>query len=174
MNDTGDEIIFEESGQRLKVILPLGLNRPVFVLHTLALFVWLGMLIAVLVYLLRGLSSSFVLTAILLLWILVWLWFGRFLWTRWQYNAATREVLFVDAEQFIIRRPVSILGLTWAYDMAHVSRLYYSEQHHCPAFDYAYQHVYFGQALPKERAKSLVEDLNGRYFPDEPELEIFV
>jgi hypothetical protein len=166
------EIIFEENEQRLKVIIPTGVNWPVFILHTVALLVWLGMLIAVLVYLVRGLSSSFVLTLILLFWILIWLWFGRFLWTRWQYNAANREVLFVEPEQFIIRRPVSILGLTWVYDIKHIEGLYYSEQHSCPAFDYAYQHVYFGRTLDEDQARSLVDELNRRYFPNESVEEI--
>ena len=169
-----DEITFEESDQRLKVVLPAGINWPVFVLHSLALLIWLGMLVAVLVYLLRGLSSSLVLTIILLIWLLIWLWFGRFLWARWQFHAANREILFIETEQLIIRRPVSILGLTWVYDMAHVSRLYYSDQHRCPAFDYAYQHVYFGRSLDESQARRLVSELNGRYFPEEPEEEIVV
>ena len=130
------------------------------------------MLAAVLIYLLRGLSSTFVLTVILLLWLLVWLWFGRFLWTRWQFHAANREVLFIESEQLIIRRPVSILGLTWVYDISHIEGLYYSEQHRCPAFDYAYQHVYFGRSLAEDQAKSLIEELNRRRFPTDDGEEI--
>ena len=124
------------------------------------------MLVAVLAYLLRGLSSSFVLTIILLIWMVIWLWFGRFLWSRWQYHAASREILFVDDEQLVVRRPVSILGLTWVYDISHISGLYYSEQHGCPAFDYAYQHVYFGHQLDEAQAKLVVNELNRRFFPN--------
>lgn len=167
-----DGFVMEESETRLRVTIAFGLRRPAFILHSLALLVWLGMLAAVLVYLFRGLSSTFVLTAILLLWLLIWLWFGRFLWSRWQYHAANRELLFIDSQQFIIRRPVSILGLTWVYDMEHVSRLYFSEQHHCPAFDYAYLHVYFGRSLSAAEAQALIDELNGRFFPEEPEEEI--
>lgn len=167
-------ITFEEGEDRLKVVLPSGVNWPALILHSLALIVWLGMLVAVLVYLLDGRSSSFVLTAILLLWLLVWLWFGRFLWTRWQYHAANREVLFIEPEQLVIRRPVSILGLTWAYDMAHISRLYYSESHGCPAFDYAYSHVYFGRSLGEDQAYQLIETLNDRYFPEHSDDEILL
>jgi hypothetical protein len=83
-------------------------------------------------------------------------------------------VLFVEAEQVILRRPVSILGLTWVYDRSHVSRLYFSEQHRCPAFDYAYLHVYFGRTLPEEEARRLIEELNKRYFPEEAEEEIVI
>ena len=168
------DILFEEDDQRLKVTLPSRVSWPAFVLHTLAIIVWMAMLAAVLVYLVRGLSSTFVLTIILLGWILIWLWFGRFLWSRWQYHAANREILFVSEDQLIIRRPVSILGLTWAYDMEHVSGLYYSEQHRCPAFDYAYMHVYFGQMLDEEQAKYVVDELNRRYFPNTPPAETTV
>jgi hypothetical protein len=69
---------------------------------------------------------------------------------------------------------VSILGLTWVYDRSHVSRLYFSDQHHCPAFDYAYLHVYFGRSLAEPAARQLIDDLNGRYFPDEVEEEIVI
>ncbi|UCG24936.1 MAG: hypothetical protein JSW55_02780 [Chloroflexota bacterium] len=166
MNVGKSDITFEESAGRLKVTLPSPINWPVFGLHTLALLIWLGMLAAVLVYLFRGLSSSFVLTIILLVWMIIWLWFGRFLWSRWQYHAASREILFADDEQLVVRRPVSILGLTWVYDINHVSGLYYSEQHGCPAFDYAYQHVYFGHELKEEQAKLVINELNGRFFPN--------
>jgi len=174
LSETEKGFFLEEGERRLKVVIPFGIHGLAFGLHSLALLVWLGMLVAVLVYLLRGLSSSFVLTAILIIWLLIWLWFGRFLWARWQYNAASREVLFVDEEQIILRRPVSILGLTWSYDMSHVSRVYYSDQHNCLAFDYAYLHVYFGRALSEPQAKELMEELNRRYFPKEPGEEILI
>jgi hypothetical protein len=127
------------------------------------------MLAVVVVYLLRGMSSGFVLTVLLLIWMGIWFWFGRFLWSRWQYHAANREILFIDEEQVIIRRPVSILGITTSYDLRHVSPFYYSERHNCPAFDYAYYHVYFAHGLPAEAAHELIAQLNGRYFPDEDE-----
>ena len=166
MNTRNLDILIEEDDQRLKLILPSRVSWPAFALHTLALIVWMAMLVAVLVYLARGLSSTFVLTVILLGWILIWLWFGRFLWNRWQYHAANREILFINEDQLIIRRPVSILGLTWAYDMNHVSGLYFSEQHRCPAFDYAYLHVYFGRMLDEGQARFIVDELNRRYFPN--------
>jgi len=160
------DIIFEENDQRLKLILPLRVNWLMLLLHSLALVVWLAMLVTVLLYLLRGLSSTLVLTVILLIWLLIWLWFGRFLWARWQYHAANREILFINADQLVIRRPVSILGLTTAYDRQHVSNFYYSDQHNCPAFDYAYLHVYFGRTLDESQAHQVIDELNRRYFPD--------
>lgn len=159
-------VTFEESNERLKVVIPVRFNWWLFGLYTLGLVIWLAMLIAVLVYLLRGLSSSFVLTLILILWIIVWFWFGRFLSGRWQYYATKREILFIDGEQLILRRPVSIFGLTDSYDIRHVSPFYFSERHSCPAFDYAFLHVYFGQSLAQKQALELVEHLNQRCFPE--------
>ena len=147
MESTISGISFEETPERLKVTIPVRPSRPMRIVYTASLVVWLGMLALVVSYVLRGLSSSFVLTALLVLWTIVWFWFGRFLWNRWQYYAANREILFVDKEQIIIRRPVSILGQTTAYDFAHISPFYYSEQHKCPAFDYAFLHVYFSFAF---------------------------
>lgn len=137
------------------------------IVYTLSLVIWVAMLALVIAYVLRGLSSSFVLTALIVLWTIVWFWFGRFLWNRWQYHAANREILFIDDEQIIIRRPVSILGQTTAYDLNHVSPFYFSEQHDCAAFDYAFLHVYFGMGLDHEDGRELVAELNERYFPDE-------
>jgi len=160
-----NNIIIEETEERLKVIIPVRINWLLLILFTAVLVVWLGMLLVVLLYLIRGMSSSFVLTAILVIWIVIWLWFGRFLSTRWQYQAANREILFIDDDLLIIRRPVSIFGLTTSYDRQHIGPFYYSENHDCPAFDYAFLHVYFGRSLEKEPAKELLEALNNRLFP---------
>ena len=124
------------------------------------------MLIGMLAYLVGGNSPSIVLTFLLLLWLAVWFVFGRFLWKRWQFFAAGREILFIDQEQLIVRRPVSILGITSAYDMAHISPFYYSDTHKCPAFDYAYSHVYFGQQLSREDANHIISEVNPRWFSE--------
>lgn len=161
----------EESEEKLKVTLPVERNAGIFALFSAALLVWIGMLIVVLTYLISGSSSSIVLTAILIAWVFVWLWFGRFLWNRWQYFAARREIIFVDSEQIIIRRPVSILGQTTSYDRQHVGEFYMSNRHSCPAFDYAYLHVYFGQSLGQKEAESLVAELNTRLYGEAAEVE---
>jgi len=128
------------------------------------------MVIVILVYLIEGNSSSIVLSALLILWLVIWLVFGRFLWKHWQYYAAGRELLFIDQEQLIVRRPVSILGLTSAYDMAHISPFYHSDTHNRPAFDYAYLHVYFGQGLTRQDSEQLVSKINQRWFPEPDEI----
>jgi hypothetical protein len=166
MMSENEGVTFEESNGRLKVVIPVRFNWLLFGLYTFGLVIWLVMLVAVLTYLLRGLSSSIVLTFILILWLIVWFWFGRFLTNRWQYQAANREILFINGKELIHRRPVSIFGLTNSYDIRHVSPFYFSENHSCPAFDYAFTHVYFGQSLDQQQAMELIDNLNQRYFPE--------
>jgi hypothetical protein len=162
-----EQIEVTESPGRLKVVIPIRANRLALALSTMAMLVWVAMLAVVLAYLLTGRSTQAVLTVLLAIWLVVWLLFGRFLWRRWQYYAARREILYVEPDQIILRRPVSILGLTSAYDRQHISPLYVSERHHSPAFDYAYAHVYFGETLPERDARRLVDELNALLFPGE-------
>ena len=171
MSSKFQTIQLEETDKRLKILWPLPRNHFLFGLFSLALLVWLIMLVGMTVYLVRdvmlaGERFSFVLSIMLIVWLFIWARFGRVLWTRWQYNTADRELLFINKQQLIIRRPVSILGITDGYDMRYVSPFYYSDKHHCPAFDYGYQHVYFGHSLAQAEAARLVTMLNGRFFPD--------
>ena len=166
MTDEYHMMTVEDGIERLKIVIPLRINWPLFLLFSIALLVWLAMLLVVLIYIVRGMSTNFVLTILLILWLIIWFLFGRFLFARWQYYAANREILFVDEEQLILRRPVSILGLTTSYDMSHITPFYFSDKHNCPAFDYAYLHVYFGRSLDREISLKLIEDLNQRYFRD--------
>ncbi|MEJ2747541.1 MAG: hypothetical protein P8183_06490 [Anaerolineae bacterium] len=164
-------IQLEETPQRLKISWPLQRPWLLFIFLSVALVVWLVMLVGMLIYLGRdvmgaGERFTFVFSVMLIVWLLVWLWLGRILAKRWQYFAANREIMFINQTQLIIRRPVSLLGITDAYDMQHVSPFYLSEKYNCPVFDYGYQHVYFGQSLPPEEMTRLIELLNGRFFPD--------
>jgi hypothetical protein len=163
-------IQLEENQERLKISWPLQRPYLLFALFSLALVVWLVMLTGMSIYLVRdimpaGERFTFVFSVMLIIWLLVWLWFGRVLTHRWQYVAANREIMFINQTQLILRRPVSIFGITDAYDMQHVSPFYLSEKYNCPVFDYGFQHIYFGQALPQEEARTLIAMLNGRFFP---------
>lgn len=160
-----ETIEFEERPEWLKVVLPVRRNWPLFILFTICLIIWIVMLSGVIAAMLRE-SFGFLLNVMLLIWLAIWLWFGRVLWRRWQFYAAVRELLFINEQQLVVRRPVSILGTTDVYDMNHVSPFYFSDKHLCPAFDYAYQHVYFGQDLTSERAQQLLELLNDRFHAD--------
>ena len=159
------DIAFDENRERIKIVLPVKRNWWLFILFSACLAAWLAMLVAVIVSMIRE-QYGFVLTVMLLVWLVVWLWFGRVLWRRWQYHAAAREILFLTPKQLIIRRPVSLLGSTDVYDLTHVSPFYYSTKHRCPAFDYGYQHVYYGETIDPRLAEKLVEQLNDRLFPD--------
>jgi len=164
-------IIFEETPERIKIIIPDPIRWSLLFIYTLALATWIGMIIVVISYLLRGQSSNLVLSAILVIWLIVWLLLGKFVWNRWQYQAADREVMFIEEEQIVLRRPVSILGITTAYDIHHVSPFYISDKHNCPAFDYAYMHVYFGRSVSTAEARQLIDHLNFRLFPELEEEE---
>ena len=157
---------YDDDLKRSKVTIFIRRKWGLLALYSGALFVWVTMLVGFIGYLLGGYSSSIVITILLLIWLVIWFGFGWILWKRWQFQAAAREILFIDQEKLILRRPVSILGITTAYDMIHVSPLYYSEQHRCPAFDYAYLHVYFGRDLEPAVSEELIGDINNRWFPD--------
>jgi signal transduction histidine kinase len=164
-------IIIEESNDRLKVVLPIKRNRLLFGLFSIMLVIWAAMFIIALVFTIRDVAFSgerfaFVFTIMLLVFMVILYYLGRLVWKQWQYVAANREILFVDEETLIVRRPVSILGLTDAYDMKYVSPFYYSEKNSCPAFNYGHRHVYFGRDLLDGQINELLTMLNGRYFPD--------
>ncbi len=159
-----DGIEIEEDAERLKIVWPVARNWLLFALFSTSMIVWIVLLAGMAAAIFRG-QYGFLLTTMLVIWLLIWAWFGRVLWARWQYVAATREILFIDEARLIIRRPVSILGMTDAYDMTHVSPFYISDKFHCIAFDYGFQRVCFGQSVPDESAQKLVQALNGRFFP---------
>lgn len=165
MAPTIEQIEFEDGTQWHKVVLPVRRNWPLFALFSLCMLVWIGMFVGFIGNMIIQ-RYDFLLNVMLIIWLLVWFWFGRVLWRRWQYYAADREILFINERQILVRRPVSILGSTDAYDMTHVSPFYFSEKHHCPSFDYAYQHVYFGRSMAALPAQELVSSLNARFFPD--------
>lgn len=165
-----EQVKFDENPDRLKVMWPVPRNWLVLGIYSLLLVLWVVLLVGGLVYAgiiaFSGERFAFSFTVMLLVLVYVLYRFGRVLWGQWQYYAANREILFVDQKRLIVRRPVSLLGVTAAYDMAHITPFYFSDKHTCPAFDYGYQHVYFGRDLPDRSAQQLVDVLNGRFFPD--------
>ena len=164
-------VSFEETADRLKVVISLPRSWLLFGLFTISLITWVVMLVVVAVYLIRDVLPereryTFVLTVMMLVWLVLWYYVGRLVWNRWQYYTADREILFVDPNVLIVRRPVSILGITDAYDMQHVSPFYYNEEHDCAAFDYGSQRIYFANQLPEAETRRLMAYLNQRFFPD--------
>jgi hypothetical protein len=164
-----ENIQFEENNERLKVVLPVKRHWIYLVLYTVMLLIWIGMLVYGIIFTAQmafsGERFAFAFT-VMLLGLLYFLFrLGKMVWEQWQYYAASREILFVHKEMLILRRPVSIFGITTAFDKTHVTPFYYSEKHRCPAFDYGHQHVYFGNDLPADPAGRLIGYLNARYYP---------
>ncbi len=164
-------IVFEPLEERLKIVIPEPRNWLIVALLNLALLAWLVGAVWMVIFTVQdvfGAGGRYPLAfpVLMLIWLYLWYRLGKVLWNRWQYFVANREILFINQEELIVRRPVSILGLTDAYGMDHVSPFYYSDKHKCPAFDYGFQHVYFAQKLTETEGNALVAFLNGRFFPD--------
>lgn len=164
-----ETIGFEENNERLKVVLPLQKHWVYLGLYTVMLLTWVSMFVFGLIFTwqtaVSGERFTFVFTVMLLVLLFILYRLGKIVWRQWQYYAANREILFIYDAMLVLRRPVSIFGITTAFDRAHVTPFYFSDRHHCPAFDYGHQHVYLGQDLLPDAAMELIEYLNGRYFP---------
>lgn len=164
-----NHVIFEETADRLKITLPVKRNWLFFLIFSLLLLFWVAGLVWGVVFTINDVAFSgeryaFVFTIILLIWLYIWFRLGKIIWRLWQHQAANREILFIDKERLIIRRPVSILGITDAYDREYISPFLFSKKHESPGFDYGNQRVYFGEDLEQKTANDLVRFLNKRYF----------
>lgn len=169
------DVHFEQSAERLKIVLPVRRVWPLVVVYTALVVAWLAMMVWGVVYTVQiafsGERYAFVFTLMLLILLYIFWRFGNFLRRQWYYYISPREILFINKERLILRRPVSILGNTDAYDMQHVSPFYPSEKPIALAFNYGSQHVYFAEALTTDARKSLGRLLNGRFFPGQAEDE---
>lgn len=170
-NSPIDGVTFEETPERLKVVLPLRRQWPFLLVYSALMLTWIVVTVWMLVRLFqtsRGdMSLLYVIVwgLILLVWAYFWYRLGRFVWRWWQYYAAVKEILFINRELLIIRRPLSLLGVTDAYAMEHVSPFYYSEKQQAIAFDYGTRGGLLGQALGHESAQNVIDTLNRRFFP---------
>lgn len=172
-----DRVQFDSVDGRLKVVMPLPRHWPFFATYTVLLVAWVGatgwMLALLFDAAINDLPAQFVIVwiIILLIWAYIWYRLGRMVWRWWQYYAASREVLFVDKDILIVRRPLSLLGVTDAYDMDHVSPFYYSDKHGAVAFDYGSRGGLFGFGVAPAEAQRLIGYLNDRYFPNAATLD---
>jgi hypothetical protein len=164
-------VTVEASADRLKVAVPLRRQPRFLLVYSALLLAWLVFTVWMLVLLFQtsrgGMSTLYLLVwaLILLIWAYLWYRLGRFIWRWWQYYAASREILFIDSSLLIIRRPLSLLGVTDAYAMEHVSPFYYSEKNQAVAFDYGSRGALFGSGLDRAAARQLTAVLNRRFFP---------
>ncbi len=160
---------FEQKPERLKITLPVKRHWPLLIVYTILALTWLAMTIGGLIFtvqvMLSGERYRFVFAVMLLIGLLIMLRFGRFLSRQWAYYLSNREILFINPQVLIVRRPVSIWGNTDAYDMKHVKPFYESVRPPALAFDYGSHHVYTGEALTPEARASLRQFLNAQYFP---------
>ncbi len=168
-----ESVIFEENPERLKIVLPVQRNWLLFGLFTACLIAWLITLIAVLQFLVRdvfptGGRFAFLMTIMLVVWGIIYYYLGRMLWRRWQYVTVDREIIFIyKDDQVIVRRPLSIFGLTTAYDFQHVAPFHYDPDRRCLAFQYGQRYAFFGHALSPDDAQQVSQYVNYRFFPEE-------
>lgn len=162
-------ITLKDTPQWLKVVMPVKRNWLLFIVFSAAMVLWVVMTVWMVIFLIRdvimpGERFAFILGAIVVLWLVLWYFVGRSVGRRWQYFAAAREILFINKERLIVRRPVSFLGPTEAFDMHHVGSFYLSDKHHCLTFDYGSQKVYLGTGLTLDETERLIKTLNTLYF----------
>lgn len=172
------QIQFEQlNDERLKIEWPIKRNVLATAIYTILAAVWLGCLVFFIYSLFnppnpRGideLPTTLSVTWVIgvLVWLYVWLrYIGRLILRWWQFYLANREILFIDDDMLIIRRPVSLLGLTDAYDRRYASHFSLNQQYEMIGFQYGnVRRVLFGQTLELEARQALVNFLNNRYFP---------
>ena len=167
-------VLFEENQDRLKVTIPLQRQWLFWVSYTVMLLLWLGATGGALMRLREifqsgnfGFEGVFLWAWFAILLLIAWGWWylGRQVWRRWQYYTANRELLFFYKDSLVVRRPLSLLGVTDGYAWAHVSPFVYDAKYDSVAFDYGSQRIPIGLTLPKAEAEALLEALNGRFFP---------
>ena len=159
------EIQIEETEDETKITLPVQRNWLLVGLFSISLVIWLvGLVIIVLSMFDEGRTA--VLNCMVLIWLALWGFMGKALWKQWQRYISPREILFLAADRLTLRRPVSMLGSTDAYDRAHLSPFNYDDNRHAIGFDYANHHISFGHTLSIDDAHALINQLNGRYFPN--------
>ncbi len=178
---TINNVTFEEQENRLKVAMPLQRHWPYFIVYSILLLIWVsatGWMLGILLgQIFRpsdfSLPTLFVVVyiVIILVWSYLWYRLGKSVWRYWQYYAALREILFIDGHTLIVRRPLSILGVTDAYDMRHVSPFYFNEKNKAIGFEYGSRGGLFGQGLGREEADQLIAVLNDRFYPHAQQVE---
>ena len=159
------EIQIEEIEDQTKITLPVQRNWLLVGLYSVALIIWVVGLIVITVSIFDE-GRTAVLNCMVLVWLLLWGFVGKTLWKQWQRYISPREILFLADDRLTLRRPVSMLGSTDAYDRAHLSPFMYDDDRHAISFDYANHRISFGHTLSTDTIQQLVNQLNGRYFPD--------
>jgi len=164
-NPRMSEIQIEETEDETKIILPVRRNWLLVGLFSVSLVIWVVGLVIIVVSMFDE-GRTAVLNCMVLIWLALWGFMGKSLWKQWQRYISPREILFLAADRLTLRRPVSMLGSTDAYDRAHLTPFIYDDERNAISFDYANHRVSFGHTLPLADAQQIVEQLNTLYFPD--------
>ena len=159
------EIQIEETQDETKITLPVQRNWLLVGLFSIALVIWLVGAVIIIVSMF-GEGRTAVLNCMTLICLALWGFMGKALWKQWQRYISPREILFLAADRLTLRRPVSILGSTDAYDRTHLTPFMYDDDRHTISFDYANHRISFGHTLPIADAQQVVQQLNTLYFPD--------
>ncbi|MFO7663205.1 MAG: hypothetical protein R6X18_11520 [Chloroflexota bacterium] len=170
------DVHFEQTPNRLKIVLPLRRNWPFLIIYTILAVMWLVMMIGGVWFTIQiGLSGEryvFVFVLMLLTFLFILFRFRKHLFRQWAIYLAGREILFINTEELIIRRPVSIWGNTDVYGMEHIQSIQESDEPQALFFKYGYRSIYFGEALSDNARTGLGGFLNTVYFPDQNEIEL--
>lgn len=171
-----DRIAFEENSERLKIIIPLQRQTTYWIIYSVLLITWIGGTIWAGIRLGQfifsgdfGFEGLFLIAYFVILAIIAIFWFyvGRMVWRQWQFHSSNREILFFHVDKLIVRRPLSLLGVTDAYDRKFVSRFRFDERVRSPAFNYGTYRVPVGLTLDEQTARALVREINARCFGGE-------
>lgn len=166
---------FEQSPERLKAVFPLRRRWPYLIIYSAMALLWLVLMIGGIIFTLQiafsGERYAIVFAIMLLIMLFILFRFGRFLWRQWAHFTANREILFINREELIIRRPISIWGNTDAYDMMHVSPFYESEKPKALAFNYGHRRIYLAEDIAPQARSVLRRFLNEQYFPGQEDAE---
>ncbi len=180
----GNRITVEENVNRVKITIPLKRLWPYWATYTVILVGWLAGSIWAVQTLLSyifigsvGFEGGFLVAWIVILIIIAgfWIYMGGQVWKRWQYYTANREILFFYDDKLIVRRPLSLLGVTDAYDRSYVTGFRFDPKIQAAVFDYGSFRIPVGATLPVEESRGLIAIVNERFFPellaDEDELD---
>lgn len=164
-----DGITFEENERWLKIVMPVRKNWFLLIIYSLMVLTGVGLFVGAIIFAVqlgttwRRFSLLFIVMIVIFLALLYYL--MKYVLRQWQFNISNREILFFNEEEMIVRRPVSIFGLTTTFDRQYMHPLSYNDQYSALEFDYGSRPVLIGLNLPKSQTEPLATYINERYFP---------
>jgi len=170
-----ERITIEENSDRTKIVIPIQRQWAFWGTYTTMLVGWIAGSIWAIGALfsswragmLQSIDTAFLITYIIILVVIAagWYWVGQRVWRNWQYHTANREILFFYPDKLIVRRPVSLLGVTEAYDIRYISPFRVDPKVESLAFDYGTYRVPVGGSLNRAESDALGQVINNRFFP---------